>query len=319
MVNVAYEWLRDFWPSKPEFLPKDYPYLTGKTILITGANTGIGYESAKALLKKNATVVFANRSEEKTKIAIAKIQAELGGDSSQRSIFVKTDLSDLSSIKGTAEELKSKGVTKLHYTILNAGVMQPPKGSKTKQGFELQIGTNVLGHQLLQKFLTPLVLNAVSWDFTPRVVWLASAAHLSSPPNGGINWDSFRNADWAGTVSAYGQSKAGNVYQAYIYAQQHKDVISVSAHPGYLASDLTRAYKGYLQYLMKLLMSPPVYGSYTELFAALSPKVTLKESGRYIGPWGQFRELRDDVQEGLTDGTAQKLWDWAEAEIRPYT
>lgn len=319
MVNVTYEYLRDFWPPRPQYLPKDYPDLTGKTTLVTGSNTGIGYETAKALLKQNATVVFANRSIEKTQIAVEKIKAELGGaDISDRVVIVKTDLSDLSTIKASAEELNSKGINKLHYTILNAGVMQPPVGSKTKQGFELQIGTNVLGHQLLQKFLTPLVLNAVTPDFNPRVIWVASAAHLSSPANGGIDWDSFRNAQNTKSIAVYGQSKTGNIYQAYIYGQQHKDVISLAVHPGYLGSDLGRSHPAFVRFIFRCIMATPVYGSYSELFGALSPDVKLQDTGRYIGPWGNFRELREDIHDGLTNGTAQKLWDWAEAEIAPY-
>ncbi|CAM9012712.1 unnamed protein product [Wickerhamomyces anomalus] len=69
---------------------------------------------------------------------------------------------------------------------------------------------------------------------------------------------------------------------------------------------------------MKLIAYPTVYGSYTELFAALSPDVTLKDSGRYIGPWGEFRCIKDDVESGFTDGTAQKFWDRADEEVSKY-
>lgn len=318
MVYVAYEWLRDFFPPKPKFLPKDYPDLTGKITLVTGSSAGIGYEVAKALLKQNATVVFVNRSVEKTEKAVEKIKQELGSDVESRIVLISADLSDLTTIKQAVTDLKSKGISKIHYTLLNAGVMQPPIGSKTKQGFELQIGTNVLGHHLLQKLLTPLVLNAVEPGFNPRVIWVASAAHLASPSNGGIDWDSFRNASTANTTGTYGQSKTGNIYQAYIYGQQHKDIISLAVHPGYLGSELMRSYPGYQQYISSFILSPPVYGSYSELFGALSPLVTINDSGRYIGPWGNFRELRDDIQAGLTDGTAQKFWDWADKETESY-
>lgn len=317
MVNATYELLRNLWPSKPTYLPKDYPDLTGKVALITGCNTGIGFESAKALLKQNATVIFANRSEEKTKAAIEKIKEELGTSIIQRAIFVKTELDDLSSLKKTAETIKSKGISKIHYTILNAGVMTPPKGSKTKQDYELQIGI-VFGHHLLQKFLTPLVLNAVTKDFTPRVAWLTSGAHHNSPPNGGIDWDSFHDASQCDQVPVYGQSKAAVIYLAYIYGQLYKDVISVAVHPGILASDLARSFSSFGQFVMKLIAYPTVYGSYTELFAALSPDVTLKDSGRYIGPWGEFRCIKDDVESGFTDGTAQKFWDRADEEVSKY-
>lgn len=286
--------------------------------MVTGSSTGIGYETAKALLKQNATVIFVNRNLEKTKNAVENIKKELGTDVDDKVVLITADLSDLTTIKPAVNDLKSKGIEKIHYTILNAGVMQPPVGSKTKQGFELQIGTNVLGHHLLQKLLTPLVRNAVEPDFNPRVVWLSSAAHLASPKNGGINWDSFHDASDTTSLLTYGQSKTGNIYQAHIYGQQHKDIVSVSAHPGYLKSELARNYSRLQKFIMRFIGYPPVYGSYTELFAGLSPKVTTKDSGRYIGPWGNFRELREDIDAGLTDGTAQKLWDWADNEVEAY-
>lgn len=320
MVNTQWEAVKDLCPSNPSFLPQDYPDLTDKIALITGSNTGVGYESAKALLKQNATVIFLNRNLEKTEVAIERIKKELQDKDLNKKIFsFRADLSDLSSIKPAVDKIKSM-FHEIHFTILNAGVMQPPNGSKTKQGYELQIGTNVLGHHLLQELLTPLVLNAVTPDFNPRVVWLTSSAHLYSYPKGGINWDSFHDASNSSSMMSYGQSKTGNIYQAYIYGKLHKDdgIISVAVHPGYLNSELQRSYGSLQQYILKKFLYPAVYGSYTELYGALSSDVTLKENGRYIGPWGQFKELRDDIQRGLSDGTAQKFWDWASKEVEPY-
>lgn len=109
-------------------MPKDYPDLTGKITLVTGSNVGIGYETAKALLKQNATVIFFNRNLKKSKAAVERIQKELGSNLDDRIILITADLGDLTSIKPAMEELKAKGIEKLHYTILNAGVMQPPNG-----------------------------------------------------------------------------------------------------------------------------------------------------------------------------------------------
>ncbi|ODQ61632.1 hypothetical protein WICANDRAFT_48591 [Wickerhamomyces anomalus NRRL Y-366-8] len=322
MVSPTWETLKDFCPPKPKYLPQDYPDLTGKVALVTGSNTGVGYESAKALLKQNATVLFVNRNMEKTKGAIERIKKELANVESldEKIHLINADLGDLSSIKPAVDQIIKSKIDKIHYTILNAGVMSPPNGSKTKQGYELQIGTNVLGHHLLQELLTPLVLNAVTPDFNPRVVWLTSSAHLYSYPKGGINWDSFHDASNSGSMMSYGQSKTGNIYQAYIYGKLHKDdgIISVAVHPGYLNSELQRSYGSLQQYILKKFLYPAVYGSYTELYGALSSDVTLENNGRYIGPWGEFRELRDDIQKGLSDGTAQKFWDWASKEVEPY-
>lgn len=161
-------------------------------------------------------------------------------------------------------------------------------------------------------------MNAIEPDFTPRVVWLSSSAHLAFPKNGGIDWDSFHDASNSSSLLSYGQSKAGNIYQAYIYGQQNKDVISIVVHPGYLRSELSRNYNMFQNFILRFVGYPTVFGSYTELFAGLSPEVTIKDSGRYVGPWGNFRELREDIHAGLTDGTAQKFWDWADKEVEAY-
>ncbi|CAH2356030.1 putative short-chain dehydrogenase/reductase [[Candida] railenensis] len=327
MVSVLYETLRDFWPPAPKYLPEQYPDLTGKTVAITGTSAGIGFQTTKLLLKQNATVFTFNRNPTKTSESFEQLIKEISEetkanpqDISARLHSVIIDLSDLTTIKSVQSQLKNLNLTKLDYTIFNAGVMTPPNGSKSAQGYELQIGTNVLGHHLLVKFLQPYIIRAVSPNFQPRVIWLTSAAHLHSHPNGGIKFDSFHNADKSSSGAVYGQSKTGNIYQAAIYGQKYKakGIISLAVHPGYLASDLARSLPSVVQKVMGLLLSPPVYGSYTELFATLHPGITVEQNGSYIGPWGNFRSLREDIKEGLTNGTAQKLWDWADEQVEPF-
>ncbi|CAH2356029.1 putative short-chain dehydrogenase/reductase [[Candida] railenensis] len=326
MVSVFYEIIRDFFPPKPEYLPEEYPDLTGRTVAITGTSAGIGLQTSKLLLKQNATVIMFNRNPTKTSEAIDRLIKEVSEEtkatpqdirSKLHSIII--DLGDLTTIKAAETQLTKLKVSKLDYVIFNAGVMQPPNGSKTTQGYELQIGTNVLGHHLLSKFLHPYVIKAASSTFQPRVVWLSSAAHLSSPANGGIDFDSFYSAAKCSTFGVYGQSKTGNIYQAQIYGQKYKDegIISLAVHPGYLASDLQRSLSRALRWSGRFL-HPAIYGSYTELFAALHPGITVEQNGSYIGPWGNFRSLREDIKEGLTNGTAQKLWDWADEQVEPF-
>lgn len=327
MVSVIYETLRDFWPPAPKYLPEEYPDLTGKYVAITGTSAGIGYQTSKLLLKQNATVIALNRNPTKTAESFDRLIKEVSEDTNgevqeirSRLLSVTIDLGDLTTIKTVESQLKKFNISQLDYVIFNAGVMQPANGSKTAQGYELQIGTNVLGHHLLLKFLHPYVAKAASTTFQPRVVWLTSSAHLAAPPNGGIDFESFHNADKCSGFDVYGQSKTGNIYQAQIYGQKHKQdgIISLAVHPGYLASDLQRTYSATGQWLMGFLLHPAVYGSYTELFAALHPGITVEQNGSYIGPWGNFRSLRDDIKEGLTNGTAQKLWDWADQQVEPF-
>ena len=327
MVNTVYETLRDFCPPKPKYLPEQYPDLTGKTVAITGTSAGIGFQTSKLLLKQNATVFAFNRNPTKTSESFERLIKEVSEETKTKPENIRSrlhsviiDLGDLTTIKSVERQLKKLNLTKLDYTIFNAGVMIPPNGSKTAQGYELQIGTNVLGHHLLSKFLHPYITSAASPTFEPRVIWLTSSGHLASPPNGGIDFDSFYNADKSSSMLVYGQSKAGNIYQAGIYGQKYKNkgIISLAVHPGYLASDLQRSLPSVVQKVAGLLLYPPVYGAYTELFAALHPGITVEQNGSYIGPWGNFRSLRDDIKKGLTNGTAQKLWDWADEQVEPF-
>lgn len=311
----------DIWPPFPTFKPDSYPDLTNKVALITGSNTGIGFETAKALLKQNATVIFVNRNEEKTERAIGKIKSELDINN-DKIILIKCDLSDLEAIKPAVEQIEST-VDRIHISILNAGVMQPPVGSMSKQNYELQVATNNLGHQLLQKLIHPLVLRAKTPDFNPRVLWLGSIAHLSSlkPQSTSIDYAKFTSPTSKETnMLQYCQSKTNAIYQSHIYALRHKDegIISVSCNPGYIISELERCYNPLQRFIFRWLLWAPVYGSYTEMFAVLSPEITIEKSGCYIGPWGQFQEVRSDLYQAFDDGTALKFYDWVEEQIRPY-
>jgi protochlorophyllide reductase len=324
--------MRDLWtaicdlrPAKPAFLPEHYPDLTGRTALITGTSAGIGKETTRLLLLQNATVVVFNRNPEKTERAVSEIKSavvaerpDLESVVDARILPVYGDLSDLTTIKPAVDQIFAK-VKQLDIVVFNAGVMQPPNGSVSQQGYELQFGTNVIGHQLLLKLINPLILKSLKTGFTPRVIFLSSSAHLLAPRPGGIDFSlGFKDASISSTLKSYGQSKAANIYQAQIYGEDNPDVVSLSVHPGYLVSELGRSQPAFLQKILPRFLYPAVYGSYSELFGALSPEISTKDNGRYIGPWGQFREVRPDIKEGFTDGTARKLWDYVEGEISKY-
>ncbi|CCH43200.1 hypothetical protein BN7_2747 [Wickerhamomyces ciferrii] len=324
MVSALSEAFKDFRPNPPTFLPKDYPDLTDKVALITGTTSGIGYETAKALLKQKATVILINRSTTRSQDAVTKMKSELDVNINDDKIhLVEADLSDLGSIKPAIEKLiKETQINKIHYAIYNAGVMRPPRGTLTKQGYEAQIGINSLCHHLLNKFIEPLLLNAVdkSTNFNPRTIWIGSLAHFSSPKDGGIDWDSFQNAELSDSTVSYAQSKTANTYQSYIQSQRLKDqgVLSFTINPGYIGSDAARSMGSVVNYIWKKTTYHPVKGSYVVLFGALSPNIGLEDSGKYIGPWGEFRELREDIEAGFTNGTAAKFEKWADEQVEPY-
>lgn len=317
--------IRDARPPPPELTEKDYPDLTGKTYLVTGTSAGVGQQAAKLLLSKNATVVTVNRNPAKTAAShkvvfeeATKLNHNLTEQTLQsRLINVEADLSDLTTIKPATEKI-FKAVKKLDGALLNAGVMEPPAGSLTKQGYELQFGCNVIAHQLLVDLITPLLQNTVAEGGVPRVVFTTSLSHSASPANGGLTWD-FKNPHNLSGQALYGQSKTGNVYQSAVFGEKHKDMISLSVHPGFLTSDLQRGWPALLRWTIQhTILHPPIYGAYSELWAMLNPKITTADSGKYVVPWGKFFDLRDDIASGRYDGTAKKMVDWIEDEIAQY-
>jgi retinol dehydrogenase-12 len=203
-------------------------------------------------------------------------------------VFLHLDLSDLTTIKASAESFLSKE-NKLHVLFNNAGVMMPPQGSKSAQGYELQLGVNNIGPFMFTKLLTPILVSTAKAEppNTVRVIWVSSSAtEFFSPKSAGVPLD---NLDYHNDKSAtykYGVSKAGNYLHAVEFSKQYKadGVISIPLNPGNLYTELTRhqgtMFKMFAKYLVQY---PPIFGAYTELFAGLSPKVTIEKSG----DWGK--------------------------------
>lgn len=189
--------------------------------MITGGTSGIGLELARILYSKNAKVYITGRSSQSVEKAINDIKANPTVDTKPTKgslVFLKFDLTDLWTIKPAVEEFLRKE-TVLHSVWYNAGVMNPPKGSKTVQGYELQWGTNVVAHFLLNMLLMP-ILRSTAIEATPnsvRTVWVSSMGHdVYGPPNGGINWEDINNENGKMNVmECYGQSKAADVILSY--------------------------------------------------------------------------------------------------------
>ncbi|KAF2970979.1 hypothetical protein GQX73_g2533 [Xylaria multiplex] len=336
------------FPGTPMYTENDIPDLSGKVYLVTGANTGIGKEVARILYSKNAAVWIAARNAEKGTNAITSIK-DAHPSSNGRLEFLQLDLSDLATIKTSADAFCAKE-KRLDVLFNNAGVMFPPNGSKTKQGHELQLGTNCLGPFLFTQFLTPTLITTAKTasEGSIRVVWVSSSAAEHLNPKGGIDLDNLdykRNAFYAWK---YGISKVGNYYQATEYARRHRDdgIVSVSLNPGNLKSELDRncnfaemVFRHATTYptvvriqnpagSMKLTLLTRFYalknGAYTELFAGISDEVNLENSGAWIVPWGRIENIRKDLLEGSkpeeVGGTAiaQKFWKWCEDQTSPY-
>lgn len=193
-----------------------------QVFIVTGSSGGLGAQLASILYQRNATVYVAARSEAKANTKIAAIKRE-HPDSTGRLVFLHLDLGDLTQIPKTVDRFL-KLESRLDVLWNNAGVMVPPAGSKTVQGYELQLGTNNLGHFLFTSLLYPILRQTAetSPSGSVRVVWVSSSmAELA--PNPAID---FTNMDYhkeEGAWTNYARSKAGNVLHAREFANRTKD------------------------------------------------------------------------------------------------
>ena len=318
-------WSQSF-PPKPTFTENSIGDQKGKVFVVTGSSSGVGQELAQILYAHNGKIYLAARSPEKIKKAIESIKSNVK-ESQGELIPLHLDLADLSTIKKSAQEFLGKE-SRLDVLFNNAGVMIPPQGSKTKQGYELQLGTNNLGHFLFTELLTPRIVETAkkSPAGTVRVIWVSSSAAFLGSPKGGVD---LNNLDYKTDKSAgekYSVSKAGNYLHAVEYAKLHREdgVVSTSLNPGNLKSELQRNVPRLVAPILNLILHTPIHGAYTELFAGLSPEAGMEKTGAWIIPWGRFGEMRKDIlasgKEESESGTgiARKFWEWSEEQVKQY-
>ncbi|KAJ3495684.1 hypothetical protein NLG97_g3216 [Lecanicillium saksenae] len=289
---------------------------SGKVFIITGGSSGCGLELASILYMHNARVYIAARSKATADEAITTIKQRHPGSSGEIK-FLHLDLSDLTTIKKSATEFLSKE-SRLDVLWNNAGVMWPPQGSVTAQGYELQLGTNNVGHFLFTRLLYPLLVKTAksSPTATVRVVWVSSAAALRAP-NPAVD---FANMDYHNDESPqqkYARSKAGNVLHACEMARLAKTdgIISVSLHPGLLMTNLQRYIPSWQVSLFGLVAYPAKYGAYTELYAGLHDDVTQEHNGAWLLPWGRIVPARKDLADAAL---GRQYWEWSENQIKAY-
>lgn len=283
----------------------DIPDQTGRTAIVTGANTGIGYEAARMLARKGARVTIACRNPDKGKAALAAILADAPGADVT---LAALDLADLDSVEAFATEFANTH-DRLDLLINNAGVMVPPL-SRTKQGFELQIGTNHLGHFALTGRLLPLLATTAG----SRIVVVAStAASFGRIDLDDFSWERRRYSAWP----AYGQSKLANMMFALELGRRLEAAGSALrvtiAHPGYTATDLQRS-SFFVRMMNPLFGMKPMGGALPTLRAAVEPDA---KNGSYWGPSGLF-EIRGAPAAARIparandEALAAKLWDVSE-------
>lgn len=287
------------------FTADSMPSQAGKTFIVTGANAGLGYETAKALAQKDATVVLACRSEARAQKAKSKIlQSAPNAD-----LHIElVDLTDLDSVKRFSDNFQSR-FDNLDVLINNAGVMVPPY-TQTGDGFELQMGANYFGHFLL----TGLLIDTLKQTENSRIVTLSSLAHLQ----GSINFEDLHWEKSYSKLKAYQQSKLACLIftlelQRRLEAAK-ASTISVAAHPGVSPTELVRYVPNLMVYLLTpmflLISHKPAKGALPTLLAAVQDGV---RGGDYYGPTG-YNEMKGKpgtakiASHAKDEEIAERLW-----------
>ena len=271
--------------------------LSDTTILVTGANTGIGRATAEALAARGATLYVACRSEARARPVMAQITATTGND---RLSLLTLDLADLASVRACADAFLQTGAP-LHVLVNNAG-LAGSRGTSVS-GFELAFGTNHVGPFLL----TNLLLDRLRASAPARIVTVASDAHYRVD---GIDYDAVRRPTRTRTAfPEYSVSKLANVLHAQQLGRRldGSGVTTYSLHPGVIASDVWREVPWPIRPLMKLRMRSPADGARTPVYCATSPDVA-GDSGHY------YEECRlKEPGKAVTEAAAAELWARSEA------
>jgi retinol dehydrogenase 12 len=277
--------------------------LSDRTYVVTGANTGIGKETVRALAERGARVVLAARSADKTKPVIAELAKATGND---RLELLVLDLADLAQVRRAAAELLARDLP-IHGLINNAG-LAGVRGV-TKDGFELAFGTNHLGHFLWTK----LLLDRVRASGRARIVNVSSASHYRAK---GFDWEALRKPTRSTTgMPEYAVSKLANVLFTRELARRvpASEVTTYALHPGVIASDIwQRRVPRFLAAIPKLFMKSTADGARTTIYCATSPACA-NETGRYYTDLHEKRPSRLAVDDEL----AAELWrrsdEWTQA------
>ncbi|KAI0710962.1 NAD(P)-binding protein [Earliella scabrosa] len=301
----------NMFPPKPKWDVDQIPDLSGKVMIVTGGNAGIGKETVKALLNHNAKVYIAGRNPQKVQEAIEELQAETG----KTALFLQIDLADLRSIKEGVSSFLSKE-ERLDVLFNSAGLMYPPVEQTTRDGYDLQFGTNVIGHFYLTNLLLPLMIESAktSADGKARVINTSSMGHTFVS---GIDFDTIHDGPKrikAGTMKLYSQSKFANVvFSSELhrrYAEQ--GIVSVSLHPGNLKTDLQRHISKVESALTNIMLYPAPMGALTQLYAGTTVEGA-NLGGQYLIPWARVGKAKRETED---PEVGRRLWEWLEDVVK---
>jgi NAD(P)-dependent dehydrogenase (short-subunit alcohol dehydrogenase family) len=294
----------------PNWTLEDMPELSGRTVVVTGANSGLGLEATRSFAREGAHVVMACRDVDAAEDARDEVRDAVAGASLT---VEELDLADLDSVRSFADSVADLG--RIDVLCNNAGVMAIPR-SETTDGFETQFGVNHLGHFAL----TGLLLDSLRAAPDPRVVTQSSGIHA----NGEIDFEDLHGTESYDKWGAYAQSKLANLLFVYELDRRYDDELtSVGCHPGYAATNLQRRgpeQEGSRLKLAAMALANRIFAQSAEagalpmLYAATAEDA---EGGDYVGPGG-FKNMRGapetqrSSKRSYDEDTAERLWSVSE-------
>ncbi|KAF2117232.1 hypothetical protein BDV96DRAFT_490441 [Lophiotrema nucula] len=321
---MSWAFVKSIWtqwyPPPPTFTEKDLQDQTGKVFIITGANSGIGFELAKLLYPHGATIYLAGRNEARMNEAIDSIKSSSHPATPAILKYLYLDLEDLQTVRSAVQAFTAQE-SKLDVLWNNAGMACAPPGTSTKQGFEGHVGTNCIAPLLFTQLLVPQLRNAAedAPKGSVRVVWTGSAMVDTHSKPAGVDFTAIEAGKTIDAMTDYASSKVGNWFLCNEAAKAWGPygVYSVVQNPGNLT---TRAYRYQPWLLMKVVnlfvLYPAVYGAYTLLYSAFDGEV---QNGEFIWPWGRkARSERKDIHEAIEKGAAERFWTWCEEKGRTF-
>lgn len=294
---------------------EEIPNLSGKVILVTGGNNGLGKETVTQLAKHTPTRIYLGaRNEEKAQAAIVDIKKEIPAASI---VFLKIDLASFSSIAQAAHIFLSES-DRLDILVNNAGIFACPPGL-TEDGYEIQFGTNYMGPALLTKLLLPcLEKTAAIPGNDVRVVFVSSALHTVAPKEGLLLSENKTTLERISTMARYGQSKLAEMYHARSLAKKHPTITTLAIHPGVVRTGImdgpmsNSIFKWLIRLVGQVASVDIATGTLNQLWACTVPRATITNGGMYYPVGKEFKGRNSASDEDL----AEKLWSWTEGELK---